>query len=91
MTLHNATHQQLVQLSRLRDPEFAPLLEFLRSERDVTQSALATAEGYVAVYRLQGMLLAYRDFLKAVDDAPELLRRAAVKHGTPSAGQARRP
>jgi hypothetical protein len=73
--LEENDHRALDSLSK--QPVWHSIEKLLRAERDVALKRLVLTSDMSEVHRLQGRVQSADEFLKAVADAPEALKRAA--------------
>ena len=69
MSFSEANSTQVAALTRLRLPEFAPVLEMFSQERERALSALSKADDATRLYRLQGRVQALSEFIDTVESA----------------------
>jgi len=69
------TRQELMALTRLRQPEHGAVLELVRARLADIKDSLVTAADPDHIRRLQGHARVMQDFLEAVETAPEVLER----------------
>lgn len=61
--------------ARLRSPEFAPLLEYLRAERHETLEMMAQVADPDKIYRLQGEAGKLKEILGYIESAEALITK----------------
>lgn len=72
---HKPTRQELMALTRLRQPEHAALVELLKARLEEVKTSLVSTENLDQLRRNQGAARWAQDFLEAIEKSPEVLER----------------
>lgn len=59
----------------LRNPEFEPLVKYLRACREESLNAMAEISDPVQIHRLQGAVGTLKSLLEDIDQADELIKK----------------
>ena len=74
--LNLCDQQQINALLRIKEPGNSALIALLEGQIEKAVSRLTQADDMVTIHRLQGRCEAFKDLLKAIEDASKVVNRS---------------